>query len=587
MGRFKQLKPFFKKYWYKYLIGVLCILAVDALQMVNPKILGHITELLKTGETTMDEIVSYIAILLGIALVIAVLRYFWRIYIVGTGRLLENYLRNSLFGHLQSLPLNFFNNHKTGDLMAHATNDILSVRVMFSMGVIAMVDFVFLTSAAVYMMISTIHLKLTLAALSPLLILVLILLNFVKVIQQRFKDSQEAFALLTDCVQENFSGIRVIKSFVQERQELKKFTKVNQHNMDKNIKLARMWSIAFPLVMYIASLSFIITIIYGGILVIDGEIVLGDFVAFNAYLGLLIWPMMALGWVIGIAQRGIASMKRLNVLFDEAPQFDTVSTRNSPCRTPRFSIKGDIRFRKLTFTYPDEDRPALKNISLHIPRGKTFAIVGRTGSGKTTLVNLILRAFDVERGQLLIDGNDVNDISRGDIRDRIGCVPQDNFLFSTTIKENIDFFLEASQPKIENAAKIARVYDDIKGFPQQFETVLGERGVSLSGGQKQRVSIARALIRDPDILILDDSLSAVDTNTEEQILKALHTFMQGRTNIIVAHRISTVKNADEIVVLDEGEIVEQGTHEQLLAAQGLYYDMYQKQLLEEKIEHEE
>lgn len=587
MGRFKQLKPFFKKYWYKYLIGVLCILAVDALQMVNPKILGHITELLKTGETTMDEIVSYIAILLGIALVIAVLRYFWRIYIVGTGRLLENYLRNSLFGHLQSLPLNFFNNHKTGDLMAHATNDILSVRVMFSMGVIAMVDFVFLTSAAVYMMISTIHLKLTLAALSPLLILVLILLNFVKVIQQRFKDSQEAFALLTDCVQENFSGIRVIKSFVQERQELKKFTKVNQHNMDKNIKLARMWSIAFPLVMYIASLSFIITIIYGGILVIDGEIVLGDFVAFNAYLGLLIWPMMALGWVIGIAQRGIASMKRLNVLFDEAPQFDTVSTRNSPRRTPRFSIKGDIRFRKLTFTYPDEDRPALKNISLHIPQGKTFAIVGRTGSGKTTLVNLILRAFDVERGQLLIDGNDVNDISRGDIRDRIGCVPQDNFLFSTTIKENIDFFLEASQPKIENAAKIARVYDDIKGFPQQFETVLGERGVSLSGGQKQRVSIARALIRDPDILILDDSLSAVDTNTEEQILKALHTFMQGRTNIIVAHRISTVKNADEIVVLDEGEIVEQGTHEQLLAAQGLYYDMYQKQLLEEKIEHEE
>ncbi|MCG8500556.1 MAG: ABC transporter ATP-binding protein/permease [Firmicutes bacterium] len=587
MGRFKQLKPFFKKYWYKYLIGVLCILAVDALQMVNPKILGHITELLKTGETTMDEIVSYIAILLGIALVIAVLRYFWRIYIVGTGRLLENYLRNSLFGHLQSLPLHFFNNHKTGDLMAHATNDILSVRVMFSMGVIAMVDFVFLTSAAVYMMISTIHLKLTLAALSPLLILVLILLKFVKVIQQRFKDSQEAFALLTDCVQENFSGIRVIKSFVQERQELKKFTKVNQHNMDKNIKLARMWSIAFPLVMYIASLSFIITIIYGGILVIDGEIVLGDFVAFNAYLGLLIWPMMALGWVIGIAQRGIASMKRLNVLFDEAPQFDTVSTRNSPRRTPRFSIKGDIRFRKLTFTYPDEDRPALKNISLHIPRGKTFAIVGRTGSGKTTLVNLILRAFDVERGQLLIDGNDVNDISRGDIRNRIGCVPQDNFLFSTTIKENIDFFLEASQPKIENAAKIARVYDDIKGFPQQFETVLGERGVSLSGGQKQRVSIARALIRDPDILILDDSLSAVDTNTEEQILKALHTFMQGRTNIIVAHRISTVKNADEIVVLDEGEIVEQGTHEQLLAAQGLYYDMYQKQLLEEKIEHEE
>ena len=587
MGRFKQLKPFFKKYWYKYLIGVLCILAVDALQMVNPKILGHITELLKTGETTMDEIVFYIAILLGIALVIAVLRYFWRIYIVGTGRLLENYLRNSLFGHLQSLPLNFFNNHKTGDLMAHATNDILSVRVMFSMGIIAMVDFVFLTSAAVYMMISTIHLKLTLAALSPLLILVLILLKFVKVIQQRFKDSQEAFALLTDCVQENFSGIRVIKSFVQERQELKKFTKVNQHNMDKNIKLARMWSIAFPLVMYIASLSFIITIIYGGILVIDGEIVLGDFVAFNAYLGLLIWPMMALGWVVGIAQRGIASMKRLNVLFDEAPQFDTVSTRNSPRRMSRFSIKGDIRFRKLTFTYPDEDRPALKNISLHIPRGKTFAIVGRTGSGKTTLVNLILRAFDVERGQLLIDGNDVNDISRGDIRDRIGCVPQDNFLFSTTIKENIDFFLEASQPKIKNAAKIARVYDDIKSFPQQFETVLGERGVSLSGGQKQRVSIARALIRDPDILILDDSLSAVDTNTEEQILKALHTFMQGRTNIIVAHRISTVKNADEIVVLDEGEIVEQGTHEQLLAAQGLYYDMYQKQLLEEKIEHEE
>lgn len=581
MGKFVRLKPFFKKYWYRYFFGIFFILVVDILQIINPKVLGSITELLESGNATMSQLAYYIAILLGIAITLAVGRFFWRIYIVGTGRLLENYIRNSLFSHLQSLSIDFFNNHKTGDLMAHATNDILAVRMMFSMGIVAMVDFVVLTISAVYMMAATINVKLTLAALSPLMILLLLLFKFVKEIQIRFKESQEAFAQLTDCVQENFSGIRVVKSFVQERQEFEKFTRINQNNVHKNIKLARIMSIAFPLVMFIATLSFIITLIYGGILVIHQQIELGDFVAFNAYLGLLIWPMMALGWVTGLVQRGVASITRLNVIFDEESERITAASQG-PDR-----IKGNISFRNLTFNYPGENRPALKNITFDIPEGKTVAIVGRTGSGKTTLINLILKLYKVQRGQLIIDGYDVNDIDTGILRQNIGCVPQDSFLFSTSIKQNIDFFFHASQREIEEAAKMAHVYDDVTAFPQQFDTIVGERGVSLSGGQKQRVSIARALVRKPNILILDDSLSAVDTNTEEQILKKLKEFMQGRTNIIVAHRISTVKNADEIIVLDNGEIVERGTHQQLIEKNGLYYDMYQKQLLEEKIEHEE
>lgn len=581
MSKFKQLVPFFKQYKYRYIIGILCILLVDALQVVNPKILGSITGLLEKGNATREQLGQYVGLLLAIALAVGILRYLWRAYIVGTGRLLENYLRDSLFSHFQSLSQDFFNQHKTGDLMAHATNDILSIRTMFSMGIVAAVDFVFLTIASVYMMATTIHLKLTVAALSPLMILAFILLKFVKIIQQRFKESQEAFAALTDNVQEAFSGIRVIKSFVQEEEEFKKYTKVNADNMEKNIRLARIWSIAFPLIMFIASLSILITLLYGGILVIQREIELGDFIAFNGYLGLLVWPMMALGWVTGLIQRGIASMDRLNILFQEKPEI--LDGENAV----RMNVKGDIRFEGLTFTYPGEKVPVLKNISLHIPQGQMLAVVGRTGSGKSTLVNLIIRLYNVESGQLFIDNVDINDIQLDSLRQSIGCVPQDNFLFSTTIKENIDFFMGASIQQIEEAAKIAQVYQDIKGFPEQFHTVLGERGVSLSGGQKQRISMARALVRNPEVLILDDSLSAVDTRTEEAILNSLQIFMRNRTSIVVSHRISSIKNADQIIVLDHGKIVERGTHEQLLEQQGLYNEIYLKQLLEEKLEHEE
>ncbi|MGE4283405.1 MAG: ABC transporter ATP-binding protein [Clostridia bacterium] len=581
MSKFKQLVPFFKQYKYRYIIGILCILLVDALQVVNPKILGSITGLLEKGNATREQLGQYVGLLLAIALAVGILRYLWRAYIVGTGRLLENYLRDSLFSHFQSLSQDFFNQHKTGDLMAHATNDILSIRTMFSMGIVAAVDFVFLTIASVYMMATTIHLKLTVAALSPLMILAFVLLKFVKIIQQRFKESQEAFAALTDNVQEAFSGIRVIKSFVQEEEEFKKYTKVNADNMEKNIRLARIWSIAFPLIMFIASLSILITLLYGGILVIQREIELGDFIAFNGYLGLLVWPMMALGWVTGLIQRGIASMDRLNILFQEKPEI--LDGENAV----RMNVKGDIRFEGLTFTYPGEKVPVLKNISLHIPQGQMLAVVGRTGSGKSTLVNLIIRLYNVESGQLFIDNVDINDIQLDSLRQSIGCVPQDNFLFSTTIKENIDFFMGASIQQIEEAAKIAQVYQDIKGFPEQFHTVLGERGVSLSGGQKQRISMARALVRNPEVLILDDSLSAVDTRTEEAILNSLQIFMRNRTSIVVSHRISSIKNADQIIVLDHGKIVERGTHEQLLEQQGLYNEIYLKQLLEEKLEHEE
>ncbi|KXG44010.1 ABC transporter ATP-binding protein [Tepidibacillus decaturensis] len=581
MKHFLTLKDFFIKHKWRYIIGIVWLIAVDVLQLILPKILGAFTDDLKNQSITTKSMILYGLSIIAVAFFMFLFRYLWRMYVMGTARFLEYKLRSDLFAHFQKLSTNYYNHHKVGDLMAHATNDINAVRMAAGPGIVMIFDTLVLLSATIFMMVQTISVKLTIIALLPLPFMALLTSHFGKLIHQRFRKAQESFSHLTENVQENISGIRVIKAFVQEQEEIKKFTHANQDYVDKNMELVRIQAIFNPLVQFISGLSFLIVLAYGGILVINRQITLGDFVAFNSYLGLLTWPIMAIGWVINILQRGSASMSRLNEIFATEPEIVDHPQLVDPDLT---TIQGEIEFNHLSFTYPGTTKEVLSDINIRIPQGKTLAIVGKTGSGKTTLVNLLVRLYDVSTGMIKIDGRDIKTYPLEVLRQHIGYVPQDNFLFSTTIRENIGFGLNHyTQEQVEKAADDAQVLDNIKDFPAQFDTLLGERGVTLSGGQKQRVSIARALIKNPSILVLDDSLSAVDTKTEEAILKRLHELMKNRTSIIIAHRISTLKEADEIIVLDEGKIVERGTHGHLMELQGHYYDLYQKQLLEEMI----
>ena len=574
-----SFKYFFNKYRTKYILGIVWLVMVDTLQLIIPWLLGDFTDRLKLKNIDMQGIIIYAFLIIGIAILTAFFRYLWRLYIVGTSQLLEKQIRENFYRHLLKLSTNYFNEQKTGDLMAHATNDIKAVRQAMGPGVVMFFDAIFLTVATISILIFQIDIRLTLIALIPLPFLAILSTYFSKSIHEKFTAVQEAFSNLTDKVQENFSGIRVIKAFTQEDMEIEKFASANKLNYDKNIDLIKTWGLFHPMVQFITSLSFLIVIWYGGTLTIKGIISLGDFVAFNSYLGLLTWPMMAVGFVINLMQRGTASLKRLNKIFSEQPElYDKNVDKN-------IEIQGNIKFNNLTFSYNEKEETVLKDIKLEIHPGQTVAFLGKTGSGKTTLINLLLRLFNVNNGELFIDGYDINKVPIKQLRSEIGIVPQDNFLFSSTIGENIAFFDpdNITEEEIKQAAKITEVYDNIMEFPNKFDTILGERGVTLSGGQKQRISMARAIVKKPKLLILDDSFSAVDTHTEEKILNNLKPVMKNRTVVLVSHRISTIKNADMIYVLDEGKILERGTHEQLIENDKLYNDIYQKQQLEEKI----
>lgn len=579
MKRLAILRDFFRQYKWRYVAGIACLIVVDSMQLITPKIIGLVADRFQAGTLVASDLVKYAGIIIGLAIVTAVGRFGWRLYVMGAARKLDYYLRNKLFLKLQTLSVNYFNNHKTGDLMAHATNDIQAVRMSFGNGVVMMTDSIFLSTMTVFIMAKTISWRLTLITMIPLPFLVFASIFFGRLIHRRFMAVQESFSRLTDRAQENLAGIRVVKSFVQEADEIKAFEEKNMDNVRMNMRLVRIWGLFFPLIQFIGALCFLLVIGYGGGMVVNSSISLGDFAAFINYLGLLIWPIMALGWVINILQRGKASLDRLNVIFDEPAE-----VADSPTTVDLTELQGDVTIRNLTFTYPGATEPALSGINITLLRGKTLAIVGRTGSGKSTLVNLLLRLYNSPSETILFDGVDVNRIPLKTLREGIGCVPQENFLFSTTIRENVGFAGSAfSDVQIESASRLAQVYDNIMDFPEQFATLVGERGVTLSGGQKQRVSIARALIKDPRVLILDDCLSAVDTHTEEEILRGLRQVRSGRTSIIISHRISTIQDSDEIVVLDHGRIVERGNHESLLAQQGIYRDLYQKQLLEDEL----
>ena len=582
MKTFGHVTEFLKQHKWQYFWGILILLIVDGLQLITPRLLGMITDKLTESNLSMAHIYRYVLYIIGVAVLIAFSRFVWRMLVMGTSRNLEYWLRNKFFSHLELLSPSFYNNMKTGDLMAHATNDINAVRMAFGPGVVMMADAVFLTATAVTIMIITVDLRLTLIALFPLPFIAALLIFFGKSIHKKFKNVQEAFSHLTDRAQETIAGIRVVKSFVQEKQEIENFAKANQNNVDKNMSLIRIWGLMFPIVGFIASLSFLIALALGGSMVINGTISLGQFVSFISYLGLLTWPMMAVGWVVNVIQRGTASMKRINEILDTQPDIcDGENTLDISDCSP------SIEYKNLTFTYPGAKTPSLSDINVKLEEGKTLAILGKTGSGKTTLVSLLLRLYNTPENTLLVGGYDINRIPLKVLRGNIGYVPQDNFLFSSSIRENIAFSNPSLEmEKVEEAAKLAQVYDNIIEFPNKFDTVLGERGVTLSGGQKQRVSIARAIAKNPKVLILDDSLSAVDTKTEEKILEGMKKIMKNRTSIIIAHRISTIKDADEIIVLDEGKIIERGQHEDLVALDGLYSSIYEKQLLEEKLENE-
>lgn len=580
MEKLKKLFKHAKVYKSRYIIGITFLLIVDIIQLIPPKIIGYLTDSISRGDATPEKILKYIFLIIFISLLMAGGRYVWRIYVVGTSRHVEYDMRNKLFKHLQSLSVNFYNKNKTGDLMAHATNDINAVRMALGPGIIMITDSIVLTLITLFIMLS-INVKLTLLSLIPLPFVALVSGKFGTIIHKRFLTVQQAFSKLTDVVQENFSGIRVIKSFVQEAKEYEKFIEENKNNFDANMSLIRVWGLFFPLIEFISSISFIILIGLGGVYVIYGDISLGDFIAFNMYLGSLVWPMMAVGWVINMLQRGFASLERIENILNEKPEiFD-----KDICEISR--LTGNISIKNLTFTYPEANSPALKNINLELKGGQTLGIIGRTGSGKSTLVNLLVRLYNVDNETIFINDTDLNKIPLSVLRENIGFVSQDAFLFSSTIADNINLSQEKLQmEKVYDSARASDIYDNIMDFKDKFDTLVGERGVTLSGGQKQRISISRALIKNPDILIFDDCLSAVDAKTEVKILENLKSIMKDKTSIIISHRISAVKDSDLIIAMDEGEIAEIGIHRELLERDGLYRRMYEKQLIEEKIQEE-
>lgn len=572
-------KDFVKENISKYVLGIIALISSSLLQVVVPKVIGYITDSLKARNHDLKTIYwMTFAILISSAFLFG-FKYLMRYLIMGRSRDLECFLRGKLFEHLQTLPPKFFNNKKTGDLMAYAINDLNAIRQAFAFGIVFLVDGILINSLTIVVMERTINPYLTLITLIPITISIYIIIKLRKKVRMKFKEVQEAFALLSDKIQENISGIRVVKAYVQEEAEIEKLNESSKYRMKVQMDYVKLSAAMAPVVQICFGISFAVSLIVGGHFVKQGRITLGDFIAFNTYVGLLTGPVNNIGKIVEVWQKALASIKRLDEIF--MTQTDIID--ENPCfNGERF--KGDIIINNLSFSYPGTTKECLKNINLELKAGKTLAIIGKTGSGKTTLMNLLLRLYKIDRGQIFIDDIDINDIPIATLRENIGYVPQDNFLFSATIKENIGFFNSRySIEDVEEATKISNVYDNITDFPEGFDTVVGERGITLSGGQKQRISIARAVIKDPSILILDDSLSAVDTRTEEEILKNIKEVLQNRTGIIIAHRISTIKHADEIIVLDDGRILERGNHNELMKEKGEYYKLYCAQLSENKL----
>jgi len=544
------------------------------------------TKVSKINNTAGDLLLKYALMIVGASLFAGIFRFMIRQTIIVVSREIEFDLRGDFWKHIQKLPLRYFQNTATGNIMAHATNDINAVRMFIGPSVMYSIDTSVRLIMVLILMLS-LNTSLTIYALLPLPLLSVLVYKVGKLIHSKFTIIQEKFAQLTTLAQENFSGIRVIKSYVREESEMNRYAEHSEDYLKKNMNLVKTQAIIMPILFLITGLSIIIVIWLGGTKVINGELTLGEITAFIVYLGILIWPMIAFGWVINIIQQAEASMKRLNKIFSESYEITETEKTNHSIK----SIKGEIEFRNVSFRYSENSPYILKDINLKIRAGSTLAIMGYTGSGKTSFINLIPRLYDCTEGEILIDGSNVKDLLVDILRKNIGLVQQESFLFSDTIMNNISYGRqEIDESIVSSVSAIAQFDKDVEEFPLKYDTIVGERGITFSGGQKQRACLARALAIDPKILILDDSFSAVDTNTEEEILKNLKTFMNdpangtSRTSIIISHRISTVKDADKIIVLANNTIAEEGTHEQLITKGGIYADLHYKQLLEQELE---
>ncbi|WP_284037584.1 ABC transporter transmembrane domain-containing protein [Neobacillus sp. 114] len=580
MKVFLELGWFFKQEKKAYISGVFFLLVVAFLQLVPPKVIGIVADHINDGTVTKGLLAEWVVVLVAVGLATYILRYYWRIMIFGSSVKLSKILRNRLYHHFTKMSPAFYQKSRIGDLMAHATNDLQAIQQTAGAGVLTLVDSLSTGGFVILTMAFTISWKLTLICLIPLPFMAMLTSWFGTMLHRSFHKAQEAFSSLNDKTQESITGIKVIKTFGQEQEDIEDFRKQSDDVVQKNIVVAKIDSLYDPTISIIVGISFFLSIVFGAKYVLNGELTIGQLISFTTYLGLLIWPMLAFGWLFNIVERGRASYDRVAKLLGEKVEItdQKQATEMVPC--------GDVEYRIHEFAYPGELQPILKNIQFRLNKGETLGIVGKTGAGKTTLLKLLIREFEGYNGEILFGGAALQDYKLEKLREAIGYVPQDHFLFSATVAENIAFTNPSADcVEIELAAKLANIHEDILQFTDGYKTIVGERGVSLSGGQKQRISIARALLMNPELLVLDDSLSAVDAKTEEAILSALKENREGKTTIITSHRLSAIAHANLILVLEDGKIIERGTHEELMEQNGWYREMYLHQQLEELVEH--
>ncbi|WP_313892320.1 ABC transporter transmembrane domain-containing protein [Psychrobacillus sp.] len=579
MKVFLDLGWFFKERKKQYLFGILVLMIVAFLQLIPPKIVGLVVDAVNEGTMTMTFLGKWLGILALAAVGMYILRYYWRVMIFGSSIFLGRQLRERLFHHFTRMSPSFYQKKRVGDLMAHATNDLSAVQQTAGAGVLTLVDSVTTGGFVIAAMAITISWKLTLIALIPLPLMAILTSYYGKLLHQRFRYAQESFSSLNDKAQESISGVKVIKTFGQEKEDTKDFVQLSQDVVDKNIRVAKVDALFDPTISLIVGICFFLSIVFGTRFILAGDMSIGDLFAFTSYLGLLVWPMLAFGWLFNIVERGRASYDRINNILDEKVDID--DKEGALDQKP----EGHLQFNVEEFKFPEDDRVALHDVHFTLNRGETLGIVGKTGSGKTVILKLLLREFEGYKGKIEYGEHAIDTYKKKRLREAIGYVPQDHFLFSTTVGGNIAFAnANATMEQIYDAAKLAYIHEDILQFTDGYNTVVGERGVSLSGGQKQRISIARALMMEPELLILDDSLSAVDARTEEAILEALKEKRTDETTIITSHRLSAIQHAHQIIVMDDGTIVEKGSHEELMKLKGTYYEMYQLQQLESLVE---